>query len=210
MADLTLYGESSWTSPWVLHAMVALEEKQLPYKLEVLPLPMAQAQREDLQQRAAIGKVPMLAHGTICITESSAISEYLAEQFPAPAHPRLFPADLGERARARQIMSAIRTSFAALREDRPTTSVFGRPVATPLSERGRTDAAELLRIAAAVVTQKASLFAAWCIADVDLSLALMRLVANGDAVPRPLADYALANFQRPSVAKYVANFPTQR
>ncbi len=210
MADLTLYGESSWTSPWVLHAMAALEEKQLTYKLDVLAMPMAPAQRDDLQHRAVIGKVPMLAHGATCITESSAISEYLAEQFPAPAHPRLFPADLAERARARQIMSAIRTSFAALREDRPTTSVFGRPVTTPLSERGRADANELLRIAAAVVTQKTSLFAAWCIADVDLSLALMRLVANGDAVPARLADYALANFQRPSVAKYVASFPTQR
>ncbi len=210
MADLTLYGESSWTSPWVLHAMVALEEKRLPYKLEVLSLPMTEAQREDLQRRAMVGKVPMLAHGAVCITESLAISEYLAERFPAPEHPRLFPADLAERARARQIMSVVRTSFGALREDRPTTSIFGRPVGTPLSEKARADAAELVRLSSAIVSTKTSMFAAWCIADADLGLALMRLVANGDPVPAPLADYALAQFQRPSVAKYVANFPTQR
>ena len=54
------------------------------------------------------------------------------------------------------------------------------------------------------------MFEAWCIADADLALALMRLVANGDPVPPLLADYALAQFQRPSVAKYISNFPTQR
>jgi hypothetical protein len=31
MLDLTLYAESEWVSPWVFHAMVALEEKRLPY-----------------------------------------------------------------------------------------------------------------------------------------------------------------------------------
>ena len=33
--ELTLYAESSWMSPWVFHAMIALEEKNLPYKLTV-------------------------------------------------------------------------------------------------------------------------------------------------------------------------------
>ena len=210
MSELTLYGESSWTSPWVFHAMVALEEKRLPYKLEVLALPLPPAQREDLERRAMVGKVPMLAHGAICITESLAISEYLAERFPAPEHPRLFPEDLAERARARQVMSWVRTNLAALREDRPTTSILGRPVTTPLSERGKADAAELVRFATAVVRAKASMFGAWCIADADLALALMRLVANGDPVPPLVADYAVTQFQRPSIAKYVANFPTQR
>ena len=210
MSELTLYGESSWTSPWVFHAMVALEEKRLPYKLEVLALPLPPAQREDLERRAMVGKVPMLAHGAICITESLAISEYLAERFPAPEHPRLFPEDLAERARARQVMSWVRTNLAALREDRPTTSILGRPVTTPLSKRGKADAAELVRFATAVVRAKASMFGAWCIADADLALALMRLVANGDPVPPLVADYAVTQFQRPSIAKYVANFPTQR
>jgi len=210
MAELTLYGETSWTSPWVFHALVALEEKRLPYKLELFDLPLPVTARADLEMRAMVGKVPMLAHGAICITESLAISEYLAERFPAPDHPRLFPADLGERARARQVMSWIRTNLAALREDRPTTTIFGRPVTTPLSERGRADAAELVRLATAVVRMKTGMHGAWCIADADLALALMRLVANNDPVPPLLADYAVAQFQRPSVARYVANIPTQR
>src|SRR5687768_4692934 len=118
MSDLTLYAESTWMSPWAFHAMVALEEKQLPYKLEVVPLPIPADVRAQLEQKAVIGKVPILVHGDVWITESLAISEYLAETFPSPHHPRLFPANLAERARARQIMSWLRTSLFALREDR--------------------------------------------------------------------------------------------
>jgi glutathione S-transferase len=89
--DLTLYGESTWVSPWVFHVMVALEEKRLPYKLELVPLPIPVDVKAKLQQNAVVGKVPILAHGDLWITESLAISEYLAERFPAPDHPRLFP-----------------------------------------------------------------------------------------------------------------------
>src|SRR5688500_6259073 len=103
MSDLTLYAESSWMSPWVFHAMVALEEKRLPYKLEVVPLPIPEDTKKELQAKAILGKVPVLVHGDTWISESLAISEYLAESFPAPEYPRLFPANLAERARARQV-----------------------------------------------------------------------------------------------------------
>jgi len=89
--ELTLYAESSWMSPWVFHAMIALEEKGLPYKLEVLTTPIPTDQRKVLQRHAVIGKVPILVHDDLWITESLAISEYLAERFPFPDHPRLFP-----------------------------------------------------------------------------------------------------------------------
>lgn len=208
MADLTLYAESNWVSPWVFHVMVALEEKQLPYKLEMVPLPIPAAKRDELAAKAIIGKVPILAHGETWISESIAISEYLAETFPSPTHPRLFPADLVERARARQVMSMLRTSLMALREDRPTSSVFGRPTTRPMSEKGAADAAELVRVASALVSPgKASMFANWCIADTDLTLALMRLVANGDALPQHLAAYAATNWERPSVRKYLSHIP---
>ncbi len=210
MVTLTLYGESGWVSPWVFHAMVALAEKQLPYQLEVVPLPIPLAQRAEFEARAVVGRVPILVHGDVWISESLAISEYLAETFPTPGHPRLFPADLAQRARARQIMSMLRTSLFALREDRPTSTMFGPDqasrtrVAPPLSAQGTTDAAELLRIAGRLVLPGAqSMFAQWCIADADLGLALMRLVSNGDAVPAHLAEYAHAQWARPSAQTFL-------
>jgi glutathione S-transferase len=209
--ELTLFAESSWMSPWVFHALVALEEKQLPYHVEVVSLPMAADVQAQLQRRALIAKVPILVHGETWITESLAISEYLAEQFPAPDHPRLFPADLGERARARQIMSFLRTSLFALREARPTSSVFGRPNPRPMPDRAREEAAELERIALAVLPDdRPTMFGAWCIADSDLALALMRLIANQDPIDRRLVHYALAQFDRKSVHRFVSHLPTGR
>ncbi len=207
--ELTLYAESSWMSPWVFHAMVALEEKQLPYKLEVCSMPLTGEQRKRLQERAVLGKVPALQHGELVFTESLAISEYVAEKFPYPASPRIFPADLGQRARSRQVMSFLRTSLFALREDRPMTSVFGRPTIKTLSDKGKADADELTRVAASLVQPKATtMFDEYCIADSDLALFLMRLIANEDPVPTHLVEYALAQFDRRSVKRFIAHLPT--
>ncbi|HEU4728070.1 MAG TPA: glutathione transferase [Kofleriaceae bacterium] len=210
-SDLTLYAESTWMSPWVFHAMVALEEKRLPYKLEVVPQPTPISTRAALQYRAIRGTVPILVHGEFWVSESLAISEYLAETFPAPAHPRLFPADLTERARARQIMLFLRTSLFALRDARPTSTVFGRPSTRPMPENARAEAAELERVALALISNdRTTLFEHWCIADCDLALALMRLVANQDPLERRLVNYALAQFDRKSVRKFIAHVPTIR
>lgn len=207
--ELTLYAESSWMSPWVFHALIALEEKQLPYKLEVVPLPIAPELKVALADKAVLGKVPILVHGEHWLTESLAISEYLAERFPTPAHPRLFPADLVERARARQVMSWFRTSLLGLRTDRPTTNVFGRPTVRPLSERGRADAAELVRVATRLISPgRTTMFAEWSIADADMALALMRMIGSQDQLPSHLVDYALAQWDRRSIKRYVAHVPT--
>jgi glutathione S-transferase len=197
--DLTLYAESRWVSPWVLHAMAALEEKRLAYRLVVVDLP-----HPALAERAVIAKVPVLAHGDLWISESLAISEYLAETFPTPAHPRLFPADLGHRARARQLMLYLRTDTIALREARPTTTVFGPPPspAAPLAGAAAAQAAELLRIADRLVDGEA-LFGAFSIADVDLALALQRLIRTAEPVPAHLVRYADAIFARASVQTFL-------
>ena len=208
--ELTLYGDASWQSPWVFHAMVALEELGLKYKLEAKKLPLSVDERHRLQEHGVLGKVPCLAHGDFWLTESSAIAEYLTETFAPPAYPRLLPADARDRARARQVMSWLRTSLSALREDRPTTSVFQRPVTKPISEKGRQDVAELVRVAERrIAPGKTTLFDEWCIADADLSLALMRLIANSDtSLNQRLIDYGLAQWGRQSVRRYLAQIPT--
>jgi glutathione S-transferase len=210
--ELVLYGEPGFTSPWVYHAVVALEEKGLAYRLEVTPLPVPEPRRSEWLQHGVIAKVPMLVHGDLWVTESLAISEYIAEQFPSTrGYPRLFPASLTDRARARQVMSMLRTSLGALREARPTSGIFGKPVTTPLADKARADADELLRIAGQLIKPgKHAMLDSWCIADADLSLALMRMVASEDAMPPHLVDYAHACWQRPSVRRFLSYVPTQR
>jgi len=206
MSELTLYADSTWQSPWVFHVMVALEELGVSYKLEPFPMPLPDDKRAMLASRAWLGKLPCLADGELWLTESSAISEYLAERFPSP---RILPAKLDQRARARQIMSWLRTGLFGLREDRPTTSVFQRPVTKPLSDKARADANELLKVAdAAIVAGKQTLFDEWSVADADLALMLMRLIANSDQVPQKIVDYALAQWGRASIRKFLAYIPT--
>ncbi|NVB82287.1 MAG: glutathione transferase [Kofleriaceae bacterium] len=209
MPDLTLYGDANFESPWGFHVMVALDELGLPYKLVPLKFPIADDIRAELRRHAYLGKSPCLAHGDIWLTESSAISEFLAETYAPPDHPSLLPADRVERARARQVMSWLRTSLGGLREDRPTSSVFKNPVSNPLSDKGRRDADELIRVAGELVPAgRESIASTWSIADADLSLTLMRLVANGEpTVPSRIADYARATWARPSVQKYLSLVP---
>jgi glutathione S-transferase len=210
--ELTLYADAAWESPWVFHVMVALDELGREYKLEPVRRPIATELREELKARALLGLVPTLAHGDFWLTESSAIAEYLAETFAPPKYPRIMPADARQRARARQVMSWLRTSLMGLRGDRPTTSVFRRPVTGALSEKGRADADELLRVAGTLITPgKTSIASEWCIADADFSLMLMRLVANSEpGVPQHLIDYALATWGRTSVLRYLAFVPTSQ
>jgi glutathione S-transferase len=204
MTTRILYVDAGWISPWACHALVALEEKRLPYTVMTVPLPIPADLRADLAARSLTGKVPVLVDNDVAIGESLAISEYLAETYPFPAHPRLFPADLAQRARAREVMSWLRTELFALREERPTASVFGASLDAPLSAAAQGDADQLIRIAARLIAPGAtSLFADWCIADVDLAIALQRLIRNRHAVPAHLAAYAEAQWQRPSVRAFV-------
>jgi glutathione S-transferase len=211
VTNLTLYADQSWESPWAFHAMVALEELRVPYQLDPVLRPIAKPIGDRLREHALIGKVPCLADGDFWLTESSAISEYLAEKFAPPQYPRLMPADPQQRARARQVMSWLRTSMMGLREDRPTSSVFIRPVTNPLGDRAKRDSEELLAVATKLLAHgRSALFDDWCIADADLALMLMRLVGNGDPVPKAINDYTLAQWQRESIRKYLAHIPTMR
>ena len=56
--ELLLYADSTWVSPWVFHAMVALEEKRLPYKLEVVPLPIREPLKADAPGQGAARQGP--------------------------------------------------------------------------------------------------------------------------------------------------------
>jgi glutathione S-transferase len=200
----TLFGERKLDSPFVLTAFVALKEKGVPFSFRALDLGRGEQREADFVARSLTSRVPTLSAGNFSLSESLAIVEYLDELLPAPAHPRLLPESREERARARQVLGWLRSDLAALRNERPTSSIFFDHVGAPLSDAARRDAEKLVSIATTLLGGRAQLFATWSIADLDLALALMRLVANGDAVPAPLRLHAEAQWQRASVAAWVA------
>lgn len=205
MSDaLTLFSDAPSASPWAMSCFVALEEKGLRYELVKVALDKGEHHRPTYQART--GRVPSLRHGDFVLAESSAIIEYLDDAFPAPGHPALLPSDLRQRATAREVMAWLRSDLQPLREERPTSGIFHPPAsAKPLSERARAAADRLLSASQGLVSAgRLSLFDAWCIADLDLSLMLQRLLAHGDAVPPHLADYARATWSRPSVERWLS------
>jgi glutathione S-transferase len=203
-SDIVLYGNSPPTSPYVMSVFVALEEKQLPFSLELLDLTRGEQHDPQFVAHSVTNRVPTLRHGAVWFSESLAIIEYLEERFPAPQHPRILPEGAAPRARARMVMGLLRSDFMPIREERSTETIFfGAPI-QPLSERADAARARLVRVATAVLGGRQSVASSFSIADVDLATMLQRLVHNGDPVPEPLADYARAVWRRPSVRKWLA------
>jgi glutathione S-transferase len=199
---MLLYADSKFTSPYAMSVFVALTEKQLPFEIRTLDLDAGANNDPDYARTSLTQRVPTLIDRGFALSESSAIAEYLDDAFPDPP---LFPADRQQRARARQVQAWLRSDFMPVRQERPTPTIFyGQPVATPLSEAAQVSSRKLCLAASELLGHGgANLFDDWSIADVDLALMLNRLIMNGDEVPLHLVRYASAQWQRPSVQRWV-------
>lgn len=204
-AQFLLHVDARHMSPYAMSAYVALTEKGVPFELRHVDLRADGQRAPDYARQSLTCRVPMLSHGDFHVSESSAIAEYLDELLPAPGYRALYPGTLRERARARQVQAWLRSSLEALREARPTTAVFGAPLATPLPAAARQDGQRLCDLVEALLPAGATLlFGDWSLADTDLALMLQRLLNSGDAVPARVAAYARAQWQRPSVQAWLA------
>lgn len=203
-SETSLFVDHRFTSPYAMSVFVTLREKGIAFAMETLDLHAGQHQQAAYRDQSLTARVPTLVHQGFALSESSAISEYLEDQFPAPAHAPVYPTDVRDRARARQIQAWLRSDLMPIRNERSTAVVFIEPTATPLSADGLEAADKLFRIADSLLADGADhLFGSWCIADTDLALMLNRLVLNGDAVPQKLKTYASQQWQRPTVQQWV-------
>lgn len=201
---ITLYAEPLWDSPWVLTVFVALEEKGLEFETRALDLSAGEQHSPGYRSASLTARVPSIDHDGFVLSESAAIVEYLEETFPAPDHPRLLPDSVRARARARQVMGWLRSDLGPLREERPTSSIFFAPVTTPLSAAALAARDKLVGICERLVPENVGpIFGYFTIPDVELTLALKRLIANGDPVPERLREFAERIWQRQSVQAFV-------
>lgn len=198
---IILYAEGLWDSPYVFSVFVALHEKKLPFVERVLDLDRGEQRTADFRARSLTARVPCIEHGGFTLSESLAIHEYLDELFP---EPRLLPAAVHDRARARQILGWLRSDLMPLREDRPTDTMFYERAQKPMSERGLAAAHKLIDVAERLIPEAGGpLFGSWSIADADLSFMLHRLILNDEPVPARVHAYAAAQWLRPSVQAFV-------
>ena len=201
---LRLFGDNLWESPYVFGVYVALREKGLDFEEVVFDLSRGEQRQPPFAAASLTAKVPAIQHDDFWLTESLAIVEYLEERFPAPGHAAILPAPVEERARARQVLGFLRSGIEQLRNERPTSSLFFDRARAPLGDRARADADRLIGLVERILPPGGtSLFSIWSVCDAEVSLALHRLIVNGDAVPAGVRAYAEATWRRPSVRGYV-------
>ncbi|EIK60628.1 glutathione transferase [Pseudomonas lactis] len=198
---LHLYVDSPFTSPYAMSVFVALREKGLAFETLTLDLDARQNQAADFAQRSLTQRVPTLVDGDFALSESSAITEYLDQAYPETS---VYPADVQQRARARQVQAWLRSDLLPIRQERSTLVVFCGQKRPPLSADAQAAATKLISAAQALLADNREyLCGQWSIADVDLAVMLNRLILNGDAVPTQLVAYAQRQWQRPSVREWV-------
>lgn len=199
---MQLYVDSNYASPYAMSAFVALHEKKLPFEMTTVDLSSGATNAPAYARLSLTRRVPTLVDGDFSLSESSAITEYLHEAYPGRA---LYPSDLKDRARTRQVQAWLRSDFMPIRSERSTVVLFYGPSGTSLSVEARDAAQKLFSGASELLSHGGPHLCGneWCIADVDLSVMLNRLVLNGDSVPENLAAYATRQWQRPTVQLWV-------
>ena len=199
---MLLYVDSNFLSPYAMSAFVALKTKGIEFELTTIDLNAKQNLSDDYFQTSITSRVPTLADGAFSLSESSAISEYLEE---IKLNPNIFPTNLQNRAKARQIQAWLRSDLLALRQDRTTEVIFYAPTSKELTPQGRLASEKLIRVASLILNDgRIHLFESWSIADTDLALMLNRLILNGDNVPELLKKYAAFQWQNPYVQEWVS------
>jgi len=202
--NLTLYIDSHWISPYAFSAYVALKEKDLAFEIRELAFDKNEQLQGDYPKMSYTGRIPALVHDDFWLAESSAIAEYLDDRFPMPNYRALLPSAPEQRALARMVMAFVRSDLGALREERPTTTMFYERAATPLSEKGERAAQRLVRFAERLIRpDQTHMVGEWSIADVDLAFMLQRLHLNGYELPSSLASFVETQWGRPSVRSFV-------
>src|SRR6266849_4779750 len=123
MAPLTFYYGSG--SPFAWRVWFALEHKGIAYAMTTLSFDKGEHKRPDFLALNPRGRVPVIVDDGFALYESAAIVEYLEEK--RPGEPRLFSADLRQRALQRRMVREADQYFAAPMERLVEAVLFTPP-----------------------------------------------------------------------------------
>jgi glutathione S-transferase len=116
----------------------------------------------------------------------------------------VYPSNVQDRAKARQVQAWLRSDVLALREDRTTEVIFYKPSLIALTPVGKVAAEKLIQVATLLLGDgRQNLFGSWSIADTDLALMLNRLIFSDDPVPEFLKKYAEVQWQNQAIREWV-------
>lgn len=128
-------------SSWSLRPWLALKLTGTAFEETVIPLDMDDT-AQNIRNYSPSGRVPALVDGSLTVWDSFAICEYLHEKFP---QAQLWPADPGQRARARSVSAEMHSGFTNLRNDCAMKIVEEKP-ASRLRPETQADVARIVEI----------------------------------------------------------------
>src|SRR5690606_19667751 len=182
-----------------------LVEKGLPFERRSIHLGSGRNLEPEYPRLCRTSRVPTLLHGEFAPSESSAIVGCPAAAFTPRQSPSAHPRVPRPPAPPRPIQAWVRRELGALRGARQTTVIYGARNPQPLSEAGRRAADKLLSVADTLIDEQGGdLFGSWSIADVDFSVMLNRLCANGDPVPEKIRRYVDRQSERSCIKSWWA------
>jgi glutathione S-transferase len=107
MAVTLYYGSGS---PYAWRVWLALEHKTIPYEIKTVSFDAGDFKKPEFRRLNPRQRVPVIVDGDFAIYESAAIVEYLEDKWPGD--PRLFSADLKQRAVQRRMVREADQYFA--------------------------------------------------------------------------------------------------
>ena len=182
---------SSWSMrPWVLLKQSGIDFEEVMVRFDALD--SESTFKKTIVALNPAGTVPVLDDDGVVVWDTLAITEYLAEKFPAK---NLWPADTRARARARSICAEMHSGFGALR------SACGMNIEANLADIGaivwrdrptvRADIARIEGMWTQLLTQHGGpmLFGSFSIADAFFAPVCMRIKTYALPVPPAVTAY---------------------
>lgn len=190
-----LYVGNKNYSSWSMRPWVAMTQAGIAFEEVYVRFDSFSANSQFKQRMAGInpvGKVPVLQDGELCVWDTLAIGEYLAESFP---EKNLWPAGKAARAHARSICAEMHSGFSALRSQCPMNIEALLPNRGALIWRDhagvRADVQRIVDMWTQLLQNHGGpmLFGAFTLADAYYAPVVMRLQTYALPVPALILDY---------------------
>ena len=192
---LKLYVGNKNYSSWSMRPWVAMTQAGIAFEEVYVRFDSFSADSQFKQRVAGInpvGKVPVLQDGELCVWDTLAIGEYLAESFP---EKNLWPADKAARAHARSICAEMHSGFSAFRSQCPMNIEALLPNRGALIWRDhagvRADVQRIVDMWTQLLQSHGGpmLFGAFTLADAYYAPVVMRLQSYALPVPALISEY---------------------
>ena len=202
---LTLYIGNKNYSSWSLRGWLACKQSGLPFNEVVAPMWTAEHDALRASGKLPAGKVPVLWDGDICVWDSLAIVEWLAD---CVGRDRFWPQDDAARAFARSIAAEMHSGFPALR-NQAGMNIRRRVPGHVLDADATADAARVDALLTEARTRFGSsgdfLFGAFGAADIMYSAVVTRFVTYGIPMSDQTRTYAEALYAQSFMAEWIAD-----